>query len=83
MDAFSPSPPSWTEFARHAVGFCCPSCGSTSREAQSVWLNRRAPLYRETGKVWQEFYLCQCGTAWWSWNDERPPSSLGTKLGEE
>ena len=83
MDAFSPSPPPWVADAKHAVEFVCPSCGKGARSAQAVWINRRSPLHRpHGGRTWQEFYLCECGTAWWGWNDERPPSPLVAELRE-
>ena len=44
MDAFALTPPEWTKSAVHAVDFCCPSCKNTPKEAQNVWLNRRAPV---------------------------------------
>ncbi|MCS6959429.1 MAG: hypothetical protein RMK91_05200 [Pseudanabaenaceae cyanobacterium SKYGB_i_bin29] len=83
MDAFSSFPPPWTAAAKHGVDFTCPSCGRSSRAAKDVWINRRSPLYRDNRRVWQEFYLCECGTAWWGWNDERPPSPLVIELREE
>lgn len=83
MDAFSPSPPPWVDHAKHGVAFTCPSCGKDPRSAQAVWINRRSPLYQDNRKVWQEFYLCECGVAWWGWNNERPPSPLVAELREE
>ncbi|MGD1906855.1 MAG: hypothetical protein ACFB0C_12780 [Leptolyngbyaceae cyanobacterium] len=76
MDAFSPVPPSWAETARHAYGFVCPSCGATASQAKAVWINRRAPVYTpEQRRKWQEFYHCgECGTAWWGWSSDRPPT---------
>ncbi len=77
MDAFAPIPPAWTEKAVHAVRFCCPTCQENTDGATNVWLNRRAPVtgYDQRRK-WQEFYLCQCDTAWWAWSSDRPPSQL-------
>jgi len=69
LDAFAPIAPEWTRSAVHVHDFCCPKCGSTSREAQRVWLNRRSPVYTEDyRKMWQEFYQCHCGCAWWAFN---------------
>jgi len=46
-------------------------------EAQKVWINRRSPVYTENSKrKWQEFYQCQCGSVWWAWSSDRPPSEL-------
>ena len=74
MDAFSPFPPDWTKDASHAQPFGCNSCGATSREAQKVWLNRRAPVFTDGRKrKYQEFYQCECGSAWWGWSSDRPP----------
>ena len=80
MDAFSPTPPEWTQSATHAFEFACPACGASSREAQQVWLNRRSPVYgSDQRKKWQEFYLCNCQQAWWAWSSDRPRDpSLGT-----
>ena len=47
MDAFSPTPPSWTETAIHGLQFCCPRCHSTANKAQKAWINRRAPVITE------------------------------------
>lgn len=77
MDAFSPVPPEWTTSATHAVGFCCPNCRASSREAELVWINRRSPVMTEEyQRIWQEFYQCQCRKVWWAWSNERPPSGL-------
>ncbi|MGI0489696.1 hypothetical protein ACN4EK_30120 [Pantanalinema rosaneae CENA516] len=77
MEAFAPTPPDWTEPAIHAQEFCCPSCRSSSQAAQRVWVNRRSPVFTEDHrKKWQEFYLCECGKAWWAWSNQRPPSEL-------
>jgi predicted RNA-binding Zn-ribbon protein involved in translation (DUF1610 family) len=74
MDAFSRLPPNWTQMAKHANAFSCPTCGAGSRDAQEVWINRNSPVYTEEHqRKWQEFYHCQCGTAWWGWNIDRPP----------
>ena len=81
MDVFSPNPPQWVESAVHAYNFCCPSCQATSRSADRVWLNRRSPVFtHDQRRKWQEFYHCHCGTAWWAWSDERPPSELAQKF---
>ncbi|MGD1910236.1 MAG: hypothetical protein ACFB2X_05090 [Rivularia sp. (in: cyanobacteria)] len=75
MDAFAPSPPDWTNEATHAVSFYCPKCGSTSREAEKVWINRRSPVVTEKyRRKWQEFYYCNCGYVWWAWSSDRPPA---------
>ncbi|MDJ0574264.1 MAG: hypothetical protein QNJ65_03745 [Xenococcaceae cyanobacterium MO_234.B1] len=80
MDAFAPIPPKWTEKATHSVGFYCPSCKADATEAQDVWLNRRAPVTGyDRRRKWQEFYLCECNTPWWSWSSDRPSSNLGSK----
>ncbi|MDX2100445.1 MAG: hypothetical protein SFW36_21935 [Leptolyngbyaceae cyanobacterium bins.59] len=77
MDAFSPTPPAWTETATHAHHFRCPKCAAPSLEASQVWVNRRSPVFTEDHRrKWQEFYLCQCETAWWAWSNDRPPSKL-------
>ena len=77
MDAFTPIPPAWTKKAVHAVRFCCPTCQDNTEGATNVWLNRRAPVIGyDQRRKWQEFYLCQCSTAWWAWSSDRPPSSL-------
>ncbi|MBD2310447.1 hypothetical protein H6G20_02005 [Desertifilum sp. FACHB-1129] len=75
MEAFDPTPPAWTLGATHAFNFCCPRCRSTPMAATNVWINRRSPVYTEDRRrKWQEFYRCQCETAWWAWSDERPPA---------
>lgn len=77
MDAFQPTPPDWTTDAIHAAEFCCPECSASSLEAQQVWINRRSPVYSENNRrKWQEFYACQCGSVWWAWSSDRPPSDL-------
>ncbi|HEY9810918.1 MAG TPA: hypothetical protein V6D13_16440 [Halomicronema sp.] len=46
-------------------------------EALQVWINRRSPVYTEDHRrKWQEFYECNCGSSWWAWSNERPPSTL-------
>lgn len=85
MDAFALVPPEWTKSAVHAVNFCCPGCKTNPAKAKNVWLNRRAPvtvgdgLYADvfSRRKYQEFYLCECGTPWWGWSDDRQPSELG------
>jgi hypothetical protein len=81
MDAFAPLAPSWTEKATHVHTFCCPTCHQTNVDAaKTVWINRRSPVYGENQKrKWQEFYYCECGTAWWAWSNDRPPSGLGDR----
>jgi len=80
MDAFAPIPPEWTEKAIHAENFCCPTCRATCMEAERVWINRRSPVYTEDyRKKWQEFYHCHCGTVWWAWSTERPPSEFANR----
>ncbi|MEC4803042.1 MAG: hypothetical protein SAJ12_17185 [Jaaginema sp. PMC 1079.18] len=77
MDAFQPTPPEWTKKAKHALRFCCPTCGASAYNAQRVWLNRRSPVMSEDyQRKWQEFYDCECGMAWWAWSSDRPPSDL-------
>ncbi|NJO77468.1 MAG: hypothetical protein HC827_02420 [Cyanobacteria bacterium RM1_2_2] len=77
MDAFALTPPDWTESALHAREFCCPTCCALSTEAEQVWLNRRAPVFTEDHRrKWQEFYRCTCGTVWWAWSSDRPPTTL-------
>jgi hypothetical protein len=74
MDAFSPTPPDWTQAATHVFQFACPHCGASSREASQVWLNRRSPVYgADLQRKWQEFYQCSCQCAWWAWSTDRPP----------
>lgn len=82
MNPFSLKPPDWTTAATHAIQFCCPNCQATSSEANQVWINRRAPVMTEDyRRIWQEFYDCRCGQAWWAWSSDRPPSPL-TKTDE-
>lgn len=77
MDAFLPIPPDWTQAATHAKTFACPVCQASSLEAQQVWINRRSPVFTyDHRRKWQEFYQCQCGTAWWAWSNDRPPTTL-------
>lgn len=77
MDAFAPIPPDWTQTAVHAHSFSCPRCRATALEAERVWINRRSPVFTEDyRRKWQEFYHCQCGTTWWAWSSDRPPSPL-------
>ncbi|MBD0268578.1 MAG: hypothetical protein ICV77_09820 [Cyanobacteria bacterium Co-bin8] len=78
MDAFSPIPPNWTESAVHTTQFRCPRCGAETSKAQSVWINRRSPVYTENHRrKWQEFYHCECSTVWWAWSSDRPVTNLG------
>jgi hypothetical protein len=80
MDVFALTPPPWTEQSIHAKLFCCPTCRRASTEAQAVWLNRRSPVYtHDQRKKWQEFYHCECGTAWWAWSDQRPPNEYADR----
>lgn len=80
MEAFEPVPPEWTSQAVHAFEFCCPKCKASSREAQRVWINRRSPVITdEYRRKWQEFYQCNCGSAWWAWSSDRPPSDLSKR----
>jgi hypothetical protein len=80
MDAFSPTPPEWTNTAVHAMAHHCPTCRATALEAQKVWLNRRSPVYgADRKRKWQEFYHCGCGTAWWAWSTDRPPNEFADR----
>lgn len=80
MEAFAPIPPDWTQAATHAHEFRCPACHCTCMEAERVWINRRSPVYTEDyRKKWQEFYHCQCGSVWWAWSTERPPSEFANR----
>ncbi|MGB2925906.1 MAG: hypothetical protein WBB82_11450 [Limnothrix sp.] len=75
MDAFSPRPPEWIKNATHAMDFCCPNCDETPLKAERAWLNRYAPVTDSLHRRrWQEFYQCQCGSIWWAWSTDRPPS---------
>ena len=75
MEAFSPTPPQWTESSIHVFEFSCPKCGASTIDAQAVWINRRSPVYGENSRrKWQEFYHCKCGCSWWAWSSDRPPS---------
>jgi hypothetical protein len=77
MDAFALTAPDWTETAIHAQGFCCPTCHALTDRAQQAWINRRSPVFTENHRrKWQEFYHCECGTAWWAWSSDRPPTTL-------
>ena len=77
MNLFSIQPPDWSEQAVHAVHFCCPQCQSGAAEAVQVWINRSSPVMTEEyHRIWQEFYACKCGQAWWSWSRDRPPNPL-------
>jgi hypothetical protein len=79
-DAFSPTPPAWTEEATHAQTFACPQCAASEKEADRVWVNRRAPVMLESRRrKWQEFYHCNCGKAWWAWSDDRPPNEYADR----
>ncbi|WP_416674064.1 hypothetical protein [Egbenema bharatensis] len=79
MDAFALTPPDWTRSATHAHAFGCPACKASPLEAHQVWINRRAPVFTEDHRrKWQEFYHCQCGTVWWAWSSDRPPTDLKT-----
>ncbi|MDJ0697051.1 hypothetical protein [Mastigocoleus sp. MO_188.B34] len=83
MDAFAPTPPKWTNNATHAFEFCCPTCNATSREAEKVWVNKRAPVFTpDHRRKWQEFYQCHCGCVWWAWSSDRPPSDLSSEREE-
>jgi hypothetical protein len=80
MDAFTPNPPEWTQQATHAYEFCCPSCHSSSREAQFVWINRRSPVFtQDHRRKWQEFYQCNCSRVWWAWSTDRPPNEFALR----
>jgi len=85
MEPFDPNPPEWAITSVHARQFCCPTCQRLPKEAQGVWLNRRSPVYIENRRrKWQEFYHCECGTAWWAWSSDRPPSEFtGRKFVDE
>ena len=75
MNPFSLEPPAWASQAIHSVKFSCPQCQASAAQAENVWINRRAPaLTPENRRIWQEFYHCQCGQAWWSWSSDRPPN---------
>lgn len=80
MEAFNPNPPNWAGQATHSQNFCCPNCKKLAKDAKSVWLNRRSPVYCENHRPkWQEFYDCECGTPWWAWSSDRPPSEFATR----
>ena len=38
------------------------------------------PLASKGRRKWQEFYQCECDTAWWGWSDDRPPSGIVDRL---
>jgi hypothetical protein len=49
-------------------------------EAEKVWINRRSPVFTEDHRrKWQEFYQCGCGSVWWAWSSDRPPSDLAKR----
>ncbi|HEY9735562.1 MAG TPA: hypothetical protein V6D06_04740 [Trichocoleus sp.] len=80
INAFSPIAPKWTEAATHTTQFCCPRCGAETGKAQAVWINRRSPVYTENHRrKWQEFYHCECETAWWAWSSDRPPAQYSQR----
>lgn len=80
MEAFSPTPPPWTETAIHALTFACPRCHAPAHEARRVWINRRAPVLTDNYlRKWQEFYLCECEQAWWAWSSDRPAANLSAQ----
>lgn len=80
FEAFDLTPPKWTQQAIHAAEFGCPSCRSSNKQAQKVWVNRRSPVFTEDHRrKWQEFYLCECGSVWWAWSSDRPPSDLANQ----
>jgi hypothetical protein len=80
MDAFSAKQPEWADRAVHAMTLNCPQCRTPSGEAESVWLNRRSPVYDQDRKSkWQEFYKCGCGAAWWAWSSDRPPNEYSDR----
>lgn len=80
MNPFAPTPPEWTSQAVHALAFQCPTCRKAATESQQVWLNRRSPVYgNDHRKKWQEFYQCDCGTAWWAWSSDRPPNEYADR----
>ncbi len=84
MEAFSPTPPAWAEAATHALEFCCPRCGEAASSATSVWINRRSPVYTHSHRrKWQEFYKCECETAWWAWSSDRPPNPWEVAAADE
>lgn len=73
LEPFSPEPPAWIQASVHAVPFQCPRCRADARQAVSVWINRRSPVFFENRRrAWQEFYHCECGCAWWGWSCDRP-----------
>jgi hypothetical protein len=79
-DAFSPTNPAWTEEATHAHTFACPQCAASEKEADRVWVNRRAPVMLENRRrKWQEFYHCNCGKVWWAWSNDRLPNEYADR----
>ena len=75
MNPFSMDQPGWANDAVHSVKFCCPRCQGGAAEAEKVWINRRSPVMTEEyRRIWQEFYACNCGQAWWAWSSDRPPN---------
>ncbi len=67
--------------ATHAQGFCCPRCRTSSISATNAWINRRSPVSIDNRqRKWQEFYQCQCGTAWWGWSNERTPNEFADRI---
>ncbi|MEB3293348.1 MAG: hypothetical protein VKJ24_09315 [Synechococcales bacterium] len=88
MDAFTAMSPDWTATAVHAKAFCCPTCGKSSLEAETAWVNRRSPVYSDDPdprrrRKWQEFYQCGCGCVWWAWSSDRPPTELNPQPAQE
>ncbi len=80
MEAFDPTPPSWTSTASHSINFFCPRCGANAHKAIKVWINRRSPVISaDYRRKWQEFYLCECDFVWWAWNSDRPESDLAKR----
>jgi hypothetical protein len=79
-DAFSPTPPAWTQEATHAYNFACPQCAASEKEADQVWVNRRAPVMLENRqRKWQEFYHCNCSKTWWAWSNDRQPNEYADR----
>jgi hypothetical protein len=77
---FNPLPPDWVKSATHAYQFCCPKCQVGAAGAKEVWINRGAPVFTELRqRKWQEFYLCNCGCAWWGWSSDRPLTELSRR----
>jgi hypothetical protein len=83
MEAFSPTPPDWTQQAIHAHEFCCPNCRATSAEATAAWIDRRSLVLQENRRrKWQEFYHCQCGKVWWGWSNDRTPNEFADRASQ-